>query len=290
LKTMKFARGVGAPPQDPRQWDGPVPRWTRKVALLGGAEKTLRYAPWGDPSWTLWAHASCRHRCKREPDALFDLHPPELWRNPERKFWDKAYERWLKQSHLPIYMQERYPDIPGSIRYPFETMIAEFPKGYMTNHVAYMVALALMQGATHIALYGCHYDADSEYGPQRGCAEYWMGVAEGRGAQVLIPPGCDLLGKPQLLYGYQSHPGGVRHPSYSFFMGPKRLLTDKERELQARLRRDEGKAPDPEPAVAAIVPLSEGGGAYPLCTPPDGEKPALDRATLTDFSNYTAKD
>lgn len=191
----------------------------RKIALLGGA-KSLQYTPWSDPTWELWAHASCRHVCKRDPDILWDLHPPELWRNPKKKTWDPKYLKWLSTNRTPIMMQEVYEDVPASIRYPFETMITEFPRGYMTNHVAYMVALALMEGVTHLAIFGCDYDTNSEYGPQRGSAEYWLGVAEGRGVQVLIPPQCNLLNKPSLLYGYESHPNGVRDPSYSFAIGP----------------------------------------------------------------------
>jgi hypothetical protein len=292
VKSLKVILGEkGKPPQNPDQWVGPKPRRPvmagpgrpRKIAILGGAESTLKHAPWHDSTWELWSHASCRHKCEREPDVLFDLHPPELWRNPSKKFWDRTYVKWLKQSHIPIYMQDHYKDIPASIRYPFETMITEFPKGYMTNHVAYMMALALMEGVTHIGLYGCHYDSNSEYGPQRGCAEYWCGVAEGRGVQVLIPPGCDLLMKPSLLYGYQSHPDGKRDPSYSFFMGPKSLLTDKEREFQKQLQQ-EGKAkPENRPDLPVeIVPLTEGGAHYALATPPDGEAPALARADVLD--------
>ena len=122
--------------------------------------------------------------------------------------------KWLKRNHLPIYMQERFPEAPASIRYPFETMITEFPRGYMTNQSAYMIALALMSGVTHLAVYGCHYQAKSEYWAQRGSMEYWLGVAEGRGVTVLIPPTCDLLNRPSLLYGYQSHPNGKRDASY----------------------------------------------------------------------------
>jgi hypothetical protein len=73
---------------------------------------------------------------------------------------------------------------------------------------------------THIGVFGCDYATGSEYGPQRGSAEYWLGVAEGRGVQVCLPPGCDLLNKPHLMYGYQSHPKGIRHKSYSFTIGP----------------------------------------------------------------------
>ncbi len=191
---------------------------SRKIALLGGAS-TLRFAPWHDSSWELWSHHSCRHQCGRDPDLLFDLHPPELWRNPKLKFWDTEYLTWAKTNRIPVMMQDVYPDVPASIRYPFEQMATEFPRGYMTNTVAYMVALALMEGVTHLGIFGCHYNAGSEYGPQRGCCEYWLGVAEGRGVHVLIPPKCDLLNRPSLLYGYESHPGGVRDPSYSFNIG-----------------------------------------------------------------------
>jgi hypothetical protein len=191
----------------------------RKIACLGGA-KTLQLAPWHDETWELWSHASCRHMGSRDPDLLFDLHPPELWRDPTKKTWDPKYATWLTTNRIPIMMQKVYADVPASIKYPFATMITEFPRGYMTNHLAYMVALALMEGVTHLAVYGCDYGTNSEYGPQRGSAEYWLGVAEGRGVRVLLPPGCDLLNKPALLYGYESHPNGVRDPSYSFAIGP----------------------------------------------------------------------
>lgn len=191
----------------------------RKIACLGGAQ-SMQYTPWQDPTWELWAHASCRHLCKRDPDLLWDLHPPTLWRDPKKKSWDPKYMTWLSTNRVPIMMQDIYEDVPASMRYPFETMVTEFPRGYMTNHLAYMVALALMEGVTHLGIFGCDYSTNSEYGPQRGGAEYWLGVAEGRGVQVMIAPKCDLLGKPALLYGYESHPNGVRDASYSFAIGP----------------------------------------------------------------------
>src|SRR5689334_6253092 len=109
MKAIQFAVGDPTkPPQSKKHWQGPTPRKGPKVAICGGAEKTLKHAPFDDPSWLVWSHASCRHRCRREPDLLFDLHPPELWRDPKKKFWDKAYLKFLQQSHIPIYMQERY--------------------------------------------------------------------------------------------------------------------------------------------------------------------------------------
>lgn len=205
------------------QWRGPKlpgPAYAgigrlRKIALLGSAP-SLRFTPWSDPSWELWAHASCRNMCRRKPDLLWDLHPPELWRDKTKKTWDPGYFKWLQRNAIPIMMQRKYQDVPASVKYPFEQMVTEFPRGYMTNHVAYMIALALMQGVTHISIFGCDYKAESEYGPQRGSAEYWIGVAEGRGVHVGIPPTCDLCARPWPLYGYESHPDGVRHPAYRF--------------------------------------------------------------------------
>jgi hypothetical protein len=191
----------------------------RKVACLGGA-KTIQSTPWHDPTWEIWSHCSCRHMCKREPDLLFDLHPPDLWRDPKKKTWDPRYHKWLATNRTPIMMQAVYPDAPSSIRYPFETMVTEFPRGYMTNTLAYMIALALMEGVTHLGVFGCDYKTGSEYGPQRGSAEYWLGIAEGRGVRVLLPPGSDLLNRPSLMYGYESHPNGIRDKSYSFSLGP----------------------------------------------------------------------
>lgn len=254
------------PATTPAQWAKPEPRRPllaglgrlRKIALLGGA-KTLAATPWDDPTWELWAHSSCRMKCKRQPDILFDLHPPELWKHPKKKFWDPSYYDWLKVNHIPIYMQDHYPDIPSSLRYPFETMITEFPRGYMTNTSVYMIALALMQGVTHLGMFGCQYQSDTEYGPQRGSMEYWCGLAEGRGVHVLIPPGSDLLNKPSLLYGYQSHPEGVRAPEYTFAMGSTSVL-----EAKAKQRAERNPGPDGMPPLFPAT----GSNAPALMTPP----------------------
>lgn len=248
----------------------------RKIAFLGGAERSLAHAPWHDSTWELWAHASCRHKCEREPDVLFDLHPPELWKNPAKKIWDKAYAQWLAQNHIPIYMQERYAGVPAAIRYPFERMIAEFPRGYMTNHVAYMMALALMEGVTHVGLFGCDYTGTAEYEIQRGCAEYWCGVAEGRGVHLAFPAGCELLNRPHLLYGYQSHPNGVRHPSYS---------ASKRAAKQPTIETPDPKNPNGTKTLE-LTPLSAGGDQIPLMPLP--EPPALDRATLRTPEEFRA--
>jgi hypothetical protein len=181
---------------------------TRKIALLGSHEATLKWAPWDDPSWELWGHASSRGWYPKPPSRYFDLHRKECWTKSNQK--GEKYVRWLAQNTVPIYMQDRYKEVPASIRYPIERVLAE-NRPYFTNHAAYMIALALMEGVTHIGFFGVNYGkstslgADCEYGTQRGSCEYWMGVAEARGVKLILPQGSTLLADPLELYGYASH-------------------------------------------------------------------------------------
>ncbi len=184
----------------------------RKVALLG-SHLTIKPAPWDDPSWELWGHASSRgfyvdgQGQKRVPHRFFDLHRRECWTKTNHK--GEAYLKFLRNNTVPIYMQERFKDVPAAVRYPLERIAAEF-RPYFTGHAAYMIALALIEGVTHIGFFGINYGKDfsgkdSEYLTQRGSCEYWMGVAEGRGVKIVLPKGSTLLADPKELYGYESH-------------------------------------------------------------------------------------
>ena len=111
----------------------------------------------------------------------------------------------IKALTTPIYMQKHYPEIPASVRYPKERIQAEWPNLPFGSQTAWMIALALAEGATHIGLYGIHYQHESEYWDQRANAELWIGIALGRGVQVLIPEGAPIAREPVDLYGYESH-------------------------------------------------------------------------------------
>jgi hypothetical protein len=194
------------------------PGRVRKIGLLGSHEATLKHCPWNDPSWELWGHAGSRGFYKRSPERLFDLHRRECWTLSNHK--GERYLKWLATNTVPIFMQERYPEVPASFRYPIERVLAEF-RPYFTGHAAWMIALALTEGVTHLGFFGINYGkttaigADCEYGAQRGSCEYWMGFAEARGVQLVIPKGGNLLADPEELYGYASHDElGVLVPSY----------------------------------------------------------------------------
>lgn len=176
---------------------------TKKLGIIGRTQSVV-YAPWHDPSWTLATHCSAREMCEREPDWYFDMHRPECFRN-EGKAWNDRYYTWLKRLQTPIFMQERWPEIPLAVRYPIERILQEF-RAYFTNHAAYMIALAMTEGVHTIGLWGCQYGADTEYSTQRGSLEYWLGRFEQAGGQVIMPvKHNNVLAFPGSLYGYESH-------------------------------------------------------------------------------------
>jgi hypothetical protein len=198
VQFLPGRRGVEPPPVIPQPIAGQGR--LRKIALIGSAA-TVDLAPWYDGTWEIWSHATCYAYCKRV-DRFFDLHP-----------WDwitskpvPGYVAWLKTLRTPIYMQRKFRDVPASVRYPRERVMAEHPR-YFTSHAAWMIALALSEGVTHLGFFGIHYALDEEHKKQRTGCEFWMGVAHGRGVQIVNPEGSPLLREPKWLYGYESHAG-----------------------------------------------------------------------------------
>lgn len=241
-------------PLPPVAYEPPGLGRARKIALIGTAQ-THVFAPWHDPSWEIWAHASSWRLCRRV-DRFFDLHSRKVW--SAKKYWHPDYQAWLKKLPVPIYMQERYADVPQSVRYPRERVLSEYRR-YLTSQAAWMMALALTEGVTHLGFFGIHYSSDEEHRSQRPGCEYWMGVAEGKGVQLVIPSGCPLLtGKGYQLYGYESHPNGYV---------PK----------QAKEVKDE-MPPDP-PALTVLDPAHP--EAWPRLAPPHtGESIPWERSGL----------
>lgn len=186
---------------------------TKKLAIVG-CTTSHRWTPWADPSWTIAAHASAHSICQREPDWWFDLHRPECFK--QSKNWHKHYYQWLKHQRTPIFMQEAYKEIPAAVRYPKERVLSEF-RPFFTNHVAWMIALAMTEGVTHIGIFGCQYKHETEYGVQRESCVYWLGRFEGAGGTILLPPKeNNLLTTPRELYGYESHDDkGQLIPAYN---------------------------------------------------------------------------
>ena len=170
----------------------------KKVSLIGFGSNTRALAPWTDPTHELWAMNQAYLYMSRRADRWFELHRPE--HTPDMR--DPAYMDWLKACPVPVYMQDVYEEIPSSVRFPIDRLIAHFHLDYFTSSVAFMLALAIMEGFEEIHVYGIDLITDEEYQVQKPCVEWWMGVAAGRGITLYVPPESALC-KQAFRYGYE---------------------------------------------------------------------------------------
>mgnify|MGYP001027927118 FL=1 len=171
-----------------------------KLAIVGFASTTRKDAPLSDPEWDVWECNQLGMILPGNYTARFELH----------HLTEIAPENldWLKKSTIPVYMIEKHADIPMSVRFPIETIEAEFPRGYWCSSIAYMLAFGMIQGYETIGVWGVDMAMDSEYQYQRPNAEYFMGIAEGRGIELIVPEASLLLKSPWR-YGYEQPPVGA---------------------------------------------------------------------------------
>lgn len=253
---MIIAAGAGghlAPPP-------PTFHGVRKIALIGTAP-TVDFAPWYDPTWEIWSHASCAAKWPRV-DRAFEIHPEAVWREQTHK---KPYLKWLQRCAYPLYMLEKFPDIPASVRYPRERIFGECRSMIGRVHFGstgdFMVALALAEGVTHLGLFGMHYVdpvKDGDRFEQLVAFKFWLGVAAGKGVHLVIPDGNPIFETPREVYGLESHATSEKY--------------------RTRLQREQAVARKPSPRdpmrVDRLMP-SDGTGLRSL--PPTanlGHKPA----------------
>ena len=220
---MRFGEDLQIPgmiwPDPPRE----------KVAICGFAD-SWNQAPFNDSSWEIWGLNSLFEIIPRW-DRWFDVHDRYIFAIDSNKEvgygltrTGKPYMQALAEMKCPIYMVEQYKDIPTSIRFPIEQMIAEFdPKqekrlfehwknmrpedwsGYITNSISVMIAMAIMEGFKEIGIYGVDMATTAgwnEYAFQRPSCEYYVGIAQGKGIKITIPDASDLL-KNRFIYGWQ---------------------------------------------------------------------------------------
>lgn len=175
---------------------------TKKVAIVGRAPSSMMLAPFGDPDWEIYSlsnAASCGQIPADHWHVWFELH--DLDAGFQR--WPEEYKAWLQVDHgKPIYIQKPHPLIPHGIVYPWQQVFDEFG-GYFNNSVSEMMAIALLNGATELGIYGVDmaqsdpalHDGKPEYQHQRPSCEYMLGIAIAKLGKdkVHVPAESDLL-------------------------------------------------------------------------------------------------
>tara|TARA_R100000808_G_scaffold24161_1_gene54964 strand:- start:2725 stop:3591 length:867 start_codon:yes stop_codon:yes gene_type:complete len=181
-----------------------------KVAIIGTAPSSRGLAPYYDESVEIWAcspyyDASNSTFCDLPRiNRFYELHkfcePSLLSKLDEAGAKVDEYVRWLNSLQAKgatVFTQE---NVAGLERFPIDEITEEFGT-YFTNTISFMIAHAILDGATEIQVYGVDMAASEEYGSQRPSCEYILGIARGRGIKIEIPLVSDLL-KARVMYAY----------------------------------------------------------------------------------------
>lgn len=171
----------------------------RKIALVCGSPDSENLAPFTDTTWEIWVLGNRLDRHKgRRVTRIFEIHDNISEHGPQ-------YPDYLVRQGIPMVVGEKFPVQADHIQvFPFAAAEALYGSEYLTSSTAYMMALALLEGATEIGVYGSSMSVDDhEYFWQRPCMEAWIGFAKGRGVKVFIPE-VSPLGKLDYIEGRNS--------------------------------------------------------------------------------------
>lgn len=236
----------------------------RKIGIFGVAASALEKEQMQDtfpPDLEAWVvNEAHRHLPSGiRPACVFQLHVRD-WREAERRYLhsngdclppgldpdcfgrDNAHVEYLRTCGVPVYGQRQWPDIPTSVRYPFEEVedavgIPLPPHGnkrlWATSSFGYMVALLLMEhlrGECVEAVY--LYGVELPDGTSRERLwewpnlAYYLGLMVGLGIKLALPPtGTFLLSAPH--YALDGHPY-PEEADHWWAPGPRAIVNDGE--------------------------------------------------------------
>lgn len=189
------------------------------IAILGSHPITVDQAPFGDPSWAIYACSphNVEHRTLPRVTSWFEVHDvvedatrsfqyllalskmPIVWMRDQRALSSglfvgaRAYpERELRGTF--VIQKVKFENAAGQT----EKRIVEIPNNdglfnpwMFTSSIAYMLAKAIIDceqhGIKRIGLWGIMQQSDSEYTYQRPGIQYFLGEAMRRGIKVVAP-------------------------------------------------------------------------------------------------------
>lgn len=221
----------------------------KRIAIVGTAG-SWKQTPWDDPTLkVLSLNDAYRLPGFVRADAWFDIHPINKFVHPEgdRPMFQheippghyvrpKDHLAWLAQQAqtIPVYLHPDYrtqhPDAaswPHAKPFPKAEIEAVFGR-YFTSSPAWMLALAMLQGAEEVHIYGIHLATEHEYIEQRPQFEYLIGRflgsetltlerTDGRriyraGSKTLVLPEASPILNSSFQYGFEPRPRSFVEP------------------------------------------------------------------------------
>lgn len=191
-----------------------------KFAIVGASASSIHLAPYYDDEWVICSIGGLFNRLPvfglspvpYERIVWFEIHHRKLLLEQMRTAappYNTQYLPWLRdfsEKGGQLIMRDEMPEIPLAV--PFDREAAEeLCDGllYFTNSISYMIAWALLHGATEMGFWGVDMmmadnQENQEYSYQRSSCEWWMGIARGMGVKLIVPDECDML-KTAYQYG-----------------------------------------------------------------------------------------
>lgn len=163
----------------------------KKIAIVCGAPTSEHLAPFDDESWEIWVLGNRLNKHEgRRITRVFEIHDDLSEHGDPVK-----YAQWVVDHGYPMVVGEGFPVKAENVTvFPFAESRKLFGSTYLTSSSAYMVSYAILEGATHIGVYGVDMAVDdNEYFWQRPCMEAWIGFAKGRGIDVRIHESSPVL-------------------------------------------------------------------------------------------------
>jgi hypothetical protein len=168
---------------------------SERIAIVGTAG-SWKQVPWNDAGLRIWSlNDAYRLAGFQRADRWFDFHPIDrFFHVPEGQKTIYAHQippghyvrpsehiAWLGKQQIPVYLHPDYlTQHPAAAEW---THARPFPKAdveahfgqYFTSSPGWMLALAVMEGARDIAVYGIHLSTEFEYVQQRPNFEFLIG-------------------------------------------------------------------------------------------------------------------
>jgi hypothetical protein len=104
-----------------------------------------------------------------------------------------------------VFLTQRQEWIPSSVTYPLQQILDKWHSDYFRSSISYMIAYGIWAGFTTIGLWGIDLVAGSEYEHQKANAEFWLGMANALGVEIVLPEATALCKQPYR-YGYEAEP------------------------------------------------------------------------------------
>lgn len=189
----------------------------KRICIVGTAP-TWRDAPWDDPSIEFWLLNDMHVLKPKRADRWFDLHPFDqfYFPPPGKKVFKHdvpagAFVRpaghieWLKSQTIPVYVQDaKWLGTPSARTFP-KAQVEAAVGPHFASSPAWMLGLAIAEGATEIQMFGIHLATEWEYLKQKPNMAFLLGLAAGRGIRIVVPRTAPLL-RESHQYAYQDDP------------------------------------------------------------------------------------